>query len=290
MDTYIFSNCTRYTPLQQVGSGSVAESRAFDDDVGPIFQSYGGKQREITVRILRAANELGCRTVGIYSFEDRNTPVPMKADQSFRVGKGLTPLQAYLDIDGIVEIAKANSVQAVHPDTATSENQPLTKARGAGIRFVGPTVKNLVEFGDKTQARQLARASNVPVVPGTENAVSAVEEAKAFTDEHGFPIIIKAAHGGGQKGMVVREEGELQENMEMAMSEALSSFGNGEVFLERTERPPPHRTRLLVMAPATSSTCTIATAPCRGGTKRCWRLRHRSASTPPSVRPCSMML
>ena len=223
-------------------SATSSLTRAFSTSP-PFSKVMAANRGEIAVRILRAANELGCNTVGIYSFEDRNTPVPMKADQSFRVGKGLTPLQAYLDIDGIVEVAKANGVEAVHPGYGfLSENPAFNKKlEEAGIRFVGPTVKNLIEFGDKTQARQLARASNVPVVPGTENAVTTVEEAKAFTNEHGFPIIIKAAHGGGGKGMrVVREESELRENMEMAMSEALSSFGNGEVFLERYVERPRH--------------------------------------------------
>ena len=185
---------------------------------------------EIAVRIMRAATELGCRTVGVYSAEDRNTAHPSKADEVYLIGIGKAPVAAYLDIDDIVTTAVKNNVEAVHPGYGfLSENPAFNlKLEQAGIRFVGPTVQNLIEFGDKTKARQLAEAANVPLVPGTEEAVTNISEAKQFTAVYGFPIIIKAAHGGGGKGMrVVMKEEELEPMMSAAMGEALSSFGNG---------------------------------------------------------------
>ena len=201
------------------------------------------KTGEIAVRIMRAATELGSRTVGIYSAEDRNTAHPSKADEAYLVGKGKAPVAAYLDMGDIVATALKNGVQAVHPGYGFLSENPLfnQKLEDAGIVFVGPTPKNLIEFGDKTKARQLAEASKVPLVPGTEEAVRSVEEAKIFTDVYGFPIIIKAAHGGGGKGMrVCMDESMLGPMMDEAMGEALTSFGNGDVFLERYVLNPRH--------------------------------------------------
>jgi len=167
----------------------------------------------------------------------------MKADESYLVGKGKAPVAAYLDIDDIVRVAVENGVEAVHPGYGfLSENPEFNrKLEEAGVTFVGPTPKNLVEFGDKTQARLLAEKANVPLVPGTAEPIRSVEEAKTFTDEYGFPIIIKAAHGGGGKGMrVVLEEADLEPMMNAAMGEALTSFGNGDVFLERYVKNPRH--------------------------------------------------
>lgn len=209
----------------------------------PFAKVMAANRGEIAVRIMRAATELGCRTVGIYSAEDRHTQHPSKADESYLVGEGKAPVAAYLDIDDIVRVAVENGVEAVHPGYGfLSENPTFNqKLEDAGIRFVGPTPKNLVEFGDKTQARQLAEKCDVPLVPGTAEPIRTVEEARAFTDEHGFPIIIKAAHGGGGKGMrVVTEEAELEAMMNAAMGEALTSFGNGDVFLERYVKNPRH--------------------------------------------------
>ena len=198
---------------------------------------------EIAVRIMRAATELGSRTVGVYSAEDRNTAHPSKADEAFLIGKGKAPVAAYLDMDDIVAQALANNVEAVHPGYGfLSENPAFNqKLEDAGIVFVGPTPKNLIEFGDKTKARQLAEGSQVPLVPGTDCAVTSVAEAKEFTDQYGFPIIIKAAHGGGGKGMrVCMDESMLAPMMDEAMGEAFTSFGNGEVFLERYVLNPRH--------------------------------------------------
>eukprot|EP00510_Aplanochytrium_minuta_P002078 CAMPEP_0184028624 /NCGR_PEP_ID=MMETSP0954-20121128/14951_1 /TAXON_ID=627963 /ORGANISM="Aplanochytrium sp, Strain PBS07" /LENGTH=1143 /DNA_ID=CAMNT_0026313503 /DNA_START=209 /DNA_END=3637 /DNA_ORIENTATION=- len=199
---------------------------------------------EIAVRILRAGNELGLRTTSIYSYEDRNTAHRYKADQGFQVGTGLAPVQAYLCIEDIIRIAKENNVDAIHPGYGfLSERTDFAQAcKDNGITFVGPTVKNLADFGDKTTAREMAIAAKVPVVPGTDGPISTYAEAKSFCcDEFGFPIIIKAAMGGGGRGMrVVWSASELEENFTRASSEALSAFGDGTVFIERYVDKPRH--------------------------------------------------
>jgi pyruvate carboxylase len=222
---------------------SSTKSNSFNSEEPPFTKVMAANRGEIAVRIMRAATELGCRTVGIYSAEDRNTAHPSKADEAYLVGEGKAPVSAYLDIDNIVATALENNCQAVHPGYGfLSENPEFNqKLEDVGITFVGPTPQNLIEFGDKTKARQLANEAKVPLVPGTEEAVRSVEEAKAFTNEYGFPIIIKAAHGGGGKGMrVVMTGEELEPMMNEAMGEALTSFGNGDVFLERYVLNPRH--------------------------------------------------
>ena len=222
---------------------SLSVKSTFNPDEPPFAKVMAANRGEIAVRIMRAATELQMRTVGIYSAEDRNTAHPSKADEAYLVGEGKAPVAAYLDIDSIVATAVKNNVQAVHPGYGfLSENPEFNqKLQDAGVAFVGPTPQNLIEFGDKTQARRLAKESKVPLVPGTEEAVRSVEEAKLFTNTYGFPIIIKAAHGGGGKGMrVVMNEQELKPMMDEAMGEALTSFGNGDVFLERYVLNPRH--------------------------------------------------
>ena len=159
------------------------------------------------------------------------------------VGKGKSPVGAYLSVDEIVRIARENGVDAIHPGYGfLSERKDFAQAcEDNGITFVGPTVKNLSDFGDKTTAREMAIAANVPVVPGTDGPISTFAEAKAFCDEFGFPIIIKAAMGGGGKGMrVVQDASELEESFGRATSEALNAFGDGTVFIERFVESPRH--------------------------------------------------
>ena len=138
---------------------------------------------------MRAGNELGSTTVGIYSFETGRRR-RYKADESYMVGTGLSPVAAYLGVDEIVKVAKESGVEAIHPGYGfLSERTDFAAAcEKNGIKFIGPTVQNLREFGDKTSARQLAIASNVPVVPGTDNAVSTVGEALKFLEEYGVPL------------------------------------------------------------------------------------------------------
>ena len=191
---------------------------------------------EIAIRILRAANELGLRTVGIYSQEDRLNLHRFKADEAYQVGVGKGPVEAYLDIDSIVEIAREKKVDAIHPGYGfLSENPKFARAcEQAGITFIGPTPELLELLGDKTAARRLAASAGVPILPGTENPVSDIAEAKTIAREIGFPLIVKAAMGGGGRGMrVVLEESQLDRRLEEASGEALAAFGDGSVFLEK---------------------------------------------------------
>lgn len=166
-----------------------------------------------------------------------------KADESFLIGKGLTPVAAYLNIKELVATAKEAGVTAIHPGYGfLSENAGFAEACAeAGITFVGPPAHILRVFGDKTQARALAIEHGVPVVPGTPGPIGTVAEARAFSREVGYPVIIKAAHGGGGRGMrVVRNDEELEENFNRASSEAKAAFGNGEVFVEKFVEQPRH--------------------------------------------------
>ena len=191
---------------------------------------------EIAIRIFRAATELGLRTVAIYSQEDRLALHRFKADEAYQVGIGKGPVEAYLDIAGIIAIAQAHEVDAIHPGYGfLSENPALARACAkAGIAFVGPTPELLELLGDKTAARRLAAAAGVPTLPGTENPVSSPEEALKIAAQIGFPVIVKAAMGGGGRGMrVVHDPDQLAARLEEAQGEAKSAFGDASVFLEK---------------------------------------------------------
>lgn len=201
-----------------------------------IQKLLAANRSEIAIRIFRAANELGLRTVGIYSQEDRLGLHRFKADEAYQVGAGKGPVEAYLDIPGIVALAKEKGVDAIHPGYGfLSENPAFARAcEKAGITFVGPPPALLELLGDKTAARRLATSAGVPVLPGTEEPVQSPAEAQKIAREIGYPVIVKAAMGGGGRGMrVVRDAAELDSRLEEAQGEARSAFGNGSVFLEK---------------------------------------------------------
>ncbi len=198
---------------------------------------------EIAIRILRAANELGLRTAAVYSQEDRLSLHRFKADEAYLIGQGKGPVQAYLDVDNIVAMARERGVDAIHPGYGfLSENPALPRAcEREGITFIGPSDEILELLGDKTAARRLAQAAGLPVIPGTERAVKKLAEAEKAAARIGFPLIIKAAFGGGGRGMRVVETPEtLAGLLEEAQTEAAAAFGNGAVFLERFIRRPRH--------------------------------------------------
>jgi pyruvate carboxylase len=202
----------------------------------PIRKLLAANRSEIAIRIFRAANELGLRTVGIYSQEDRLALHRFKADEAYQVGAGKGPVVAYLDIAGIVALAKEKGVDAIHPGYGfLSENPAFARAcEKAGIVFIGPTPELLELLGDKTAARRLADSAGVPVLPGTEESISSVADARKFAASIGYPVIVKAAMGGGGRGMrVVRSEAELDQRLEEAQGEAKSAFGDASVFLEK---------------------------------------------------------
>src|SRR3984893_3410191 len=201
-----------------------------------IQKLLAANRSEIAIRIFRAANELGLRTVGIYSQEDRLGLHRFKAQEAYQVGAGKGPVEAYLDIAGIVALAKDKNVDAIHPGYGfLSENPAFARAcENAGITFVGPTPALLELLGDKTAARKLAASAGVPVLPGTEDAVKSASEAQKIAQEIGYPVIVKAAMGGGGRGMrVVRDPSQLAALLEEAQGEARSAFGDASVFLEK---------------------------------------------------------
>jgi pyruvate carboxylase len=202
----------------------------------PIRKLLAANRSEIAIRIFRAANELGLRTVAIYSQEDRLALHRFKADEAYLIGAGKGPVEAYLDIPGIVALAKEKEVDAIHPGYGfLSENPAFARAcEKAGIKFVGPTPDLLELLGDKTAARRLAASAGVAVLPGTAEPVKTNAATHKAADEIGYPVMVKAAMGGGGRGMrVVQDAAELDRLLEEAQGEARSAFGDGSVFLEK---------------------------------------------------------
>jgi len=191
---------------------------------------------EIAIRVFRAATELGLRTVAVYAEEDRFSRHRFKADEAYRLHQEKGPVGAYLDIEGIVRLAQEKGISLIHPGYGfLSENADFARAcREGGLTFVGPDPEMLDAMGDKVSARHLAEKANVPTLPGTEDPVSDRGEALRIAREIGFPLIIKAAYGGGGRGMrVVTKEEDLDSSLTEAQNEAESAFGNSAVFLER---------------------------------------------------------
>ncbi len=191
---------------------------------------------EIAIRVFRAATELGLRTVAIYAEEDRFSRHRFKADEAYQLRKEKGPVGAYLDIEGIISLAIEKGVTLIHPGYGfLSENADFARAcREAGIKFIGPDPEMLDAMGDKVSARALAKKARVNTLPGTEDPVSDRGEALAVARDIGFPLIIKAAFGGGGRGMrVVEKEEDLDSLLDQAQAEAENAFGNPAVFLER---------------------------------------------------------
>jgi len=198
---------------------------------------------EIAIRVMRAAAELGIRTVGIYSQEDRFSLHRMKADESYLVGEGKTPLEAYLDIADIVRVAREANADAVHPGYGfLSENPQFAEACAAGgLIFVGPTPDTMRSLGNKVAARNLAITAGVPVMPATPPLPTDDATIVKLAKEVGFPVMLKASWGGGGRGMrVVEDEGQLKDSVAAARREAKAAFGNDEVYLEKLVRRARH--------------------------------------------------
>jgi len=198
---------------------------------------------EIAIRVLRACTELKIQTVAIYSQEDTSAFHRYKADEAYLVGVGKKPIDAYLDIEGIIEIAKMSGADAIHPGYGfLSENIHFARrCEEEGIIFIGPTSNHLDMFGDKVKARTQAILANIPVIPGSDGPIVSVAEVEEFAAKYGFPVIIKASLGGGGRGMrIVRSFDEIQESYDRAKSEAKAAFGNDEVYVERFIENPKH--------------------------------------------------
>ena len=198
---------------------------------------------EIAIRVMRAATELGIHTVAIYSDEDRFALHRFKADESYRVGAGKKPIEAYLDIEDIIRIAIESEADAIHPGYGfLAENPDFAEAcAAADIEFIGPTPKVMRQLGNKVSARQLAQSAGVPVMPATDPLPRDLEDCKRLALDVGYPVMLKASWGGGGRGMrVIESEADLVSQIDTARREAKAAFGNDEVYLEKLVRHARH--------------------------------------------------
>ena len=198
---------------------------------------------EIAIRVFRACTELKMKTVAIYSSEDSGSYHRYKADEAYLVGKGKKPIDAYLDIEGILAIAKEANVDAIHPGYGfLSENVDFARrCEEEGIVFIGPKSEQLDMFGDKVKAREQAIAAAIPVIPGTDGPVENLQEVQDFVEANGLPVMIKASLGGGGRGMrMVQKIEDLASSYERAKSEAKAAFGSDEVYVEKCIVEPKH--------------------------------------------------
>ena len=212
-------------------------------EIKPFRKIMVANRGEIAIRVFRAATELGIQTVAVYWQEDRLNLHRYKADEAYLIGAGKSPVGAYLSIDEIIELALDKGVDAIHPGYGfLSENADFARAcEKAGIVFIGPSSRVLDAMGDKVAARAIAEKANVPVIPGTRDPVETEQDALKFAEQHGYPLIIKAAMGGGGRGMtVVRSKSELVTAIARSRSEAEAAFGNPKVFIERYLEGPRH--------------------------------------------------
>ncbi|MEK7467329.1 MAG: acetyl-CoA carboxylase biotin carboxylase subunit [Planctomycetota bacterium] len=197
---------------------------------------------EIAVRVMRSAREMGIRTVAVYSDADESAPHVQAADEAYRLGAAPAK-ESYLRGDRILEVARKSGADAIHPGYGfLSENAIFAKqCADAAVIFVGPSPQSIDAIGNKVHARQAAKKAGVPTVPGLDRAVKEGEDISGLATKIGFPVLIKAAAGGGGRGMrVVREPGELSRNIREARGEAAASFGDGSVFIERYVEKPRH--------------------------------------------------
>jgi pyruvate carboxylase len=223
-------------PRRSESEPLIAAGTSPDSQERPAERLLVANRSEIAIRVFRAATELGLRTVAIYAQEDRLSVHRFKADEAYLVGEGKGPVGAYLDIPGIVALAKEKGVDMIHPGYGfLSENAEFARAcEEARITFVGPRPELLELMGDKIAARELAKKLNIPVLPGTNEPIEERAEALKVAHEIGFPLIIKAAFGGGGRGMrVVTKASDLAHLLDEARNEAGRAFGNSAVFLEK---------------------------------------------------------
>ncbi|GAA5521095.1 acetyl-CoA carboxylase biotin carboxylase subunit [Aliifodinibius salicampi] len=197
---------------------------------------------EIALRIIRSCQELGKQTVAVYSTPDADAPHVLQADESVHIGPAASS-ESYLVIDKIIEVAKETGADAIHPGYGfLSENAEFSRrCKEEGVIFIGPNPKAISTMGDKTAARELMSKANVPFPPGTKKELKDIEEAEAIADEIGYPVLVKAAAGGGGKGMrIVENKDEFRSGIKAAKSEARNSFGDDRVYIEKYLVEPRH--------------------------------------------------
>lgn len=198
---------------------------------------------EIAIRVYRALNELGIQTVGIFSKEDKYSLFRTKTDESYMLRRDKGPIDAYLDIDEIIRIAKAKGVDAIHPGYGfLSENPEFVEAcQKAGIAFIGPTKETMNAMGDKISSKQIAIACNVPIIPGVDHAVKTEQEVMEIARKVGYPVMLKASNGGGGRGMrIVHSEADMPREFAEARNEAKKAFGDDKIFVEKYLKNPKH--------------------------------------------------
>lgn len=198
---------------------------------------------EIAIRVFRACSELGIKTIAVFSKEDTLSLHRNKADEAYLIGKGKGPVDAYLDIEDILRVAKEHNVDAIHPGYGfLSENSELARrCLEEDIIFIGPEVEHLIMFGDKVNARKQAKLADLPMIPGSNGPISSLDDLIAFGRECGYPLMVKAVNGGGGRGMrVIHSEAEAESAYSMAKSEALKAFGSDEIYLEKYLESPKH--------------------------------------------------
>lgn len=197
---------------------------------------------EIAVRVLRACRELGIPTVTVYSEADRSALHTRYADEAYEIGPP-PAIESYLKIDKIIEVARKSGAEAIHPGYGfLAENTDFAEAcESENIIFIGPNSKAVKLLGDKIEARKTMEAANIPVIPGSGKSLTSEKEAMKIASQIGFPVLIKAAGGGGGKGMrVVHKQEELASSIKQASSEAKSAFGNPTIFIEKFLEAPRH--------------------------------------------------
>lgn len=198
---------------------------------------------EIAIRVYRALNELGIQTVGIFSKEDKYSLFRTKTDESYMLNPEKGPIDAYLDIDEIIKIAKAKDVDAIHPGYGfLSENPEFVEAcEKAGIAFIGPNKETMYAMGDKISSKQIAIECNVPIIPGVDHAVKSEKEVMEIARKVGYPVMLKASNGGGGRGMrIVNSEEDMPREFAEARNEAKKAFGDDKIFIEKYLKNPKH--------------------------------------------------
>ncbi len=198
---------------------------------------------EIAIRIFRACSELGIKSVCIYSKEDKYSLFRTKADESYLIGEDKGPIDAYLDIDAIIKLAKEKNVDAIHPGYGFLSENPefVRKCEENGIIFIGPSADIMNMMGDKINSKQIAKNVSVPTIPGIDKPIKSIEEAKEIASQIGYPIMLKASNGGGGRGMrVVYDESNLDIEYETACSESKKAFGEDIIFIEKFIVNPKH--------------------------------------------------
>lgn len=211
--------------------------------IRPIRKLLVANRSEIAIRVFRACNEMGIVTVGIYSEEDKLALHRYKCDEAYQIGAGKGPITAYLGMDEIIQLALDKGVDAIHPGYGfLSENSEFaSKVIAAGLIWVGPDPDVMGKVSDKVSARKLAMKLGLPVIPGTPGPVESLDHALKFARQCGYPVMIKASHGGGGRGIrVVNNDAELKELLPLAQREALNSFGSDECFIEKRVIKPKH--------------------------------------------------